>query len=93
MTSWPGSSAIELRETSQVGLGALVEGRPLSQGLAELIGYLSLSDPAFSVVFDEGSREEVDWESGGQRRSADGPAVTFTRRASTFADRNQRGER
>jgi len=63
----------------QVALGDLIERRPLEQGLAELVGYLSLADPAYAVVFDEGRREQLDWQSGDIRRSADTPAVSFVR--------------
>lgn len=37
----------------QVGLAELVREQPLRHGLAELIAYLSLTDEAFGVVFDE----------------------------------------
>ncbi len=69
-----------LRANSQIGLAQLVDEQPLTQGLAELIGYLSLSDPGFAVVFDEQSREQIDWETEEGPRTADTPAVTFARR-------------
>jgi hypothetical protein len=53
---------------------------PLRQGLAELVTYLSLSDPAFEVVFDETAREQVTWRDGGADRTATVPRVTFARR-------------
>jgi hypothetical protein len=68
-----------LRDRSQVGLAPLIADHPLANGLAELIGYLSLSDPAFDVVFDEQHRDEVGWRSDETERVADVPAVTFTR--------------
>jgi hypothetical protein len=69
-----------LRERSQVGLPSLVADHPLHQGLAELIGYLSLTDPAFDVVFDEQTRGQVGWTDDDVERVADTPAVTFARR-------------
>lgn len=71
-----------LRRERQVGLGRLVEAHPLAHGLAELVTYLSLSDPAFEVVFDEQVRESVTWQDDENRtRVATLPRVTFTRRA------------
>lgn len=71
-----------LRHERQVGLGSLVASRPLVHGLAELVTYLSLSDPSFEVVFDERARESVMWRDGDDRtRVATLPRVTFTRRA------------
>jgi hypothetical protein len=77
-----GTVRATLRERSQVGFGSLVEDHPLSQGLAELIGYLSLSDPAFDVVFDEHRRDQIGWTTDDVERVADTPAVTFARRTS-----------
>ncbi|MEV4732022.1 DUF3375 domain-containing protein [Saccharopolyspora sp. NPDC049426] len=76
-----------LRGRDQVGLGELLRHRPLEQGLAELVGYFSLSDPTFEVVFDEAVREEVHWtdETGAPRRAAI-PQVTFTRNRTVVED-------
>ncbi|MGH3155281.1 MAG: DUF3375 domain-containing protein [Streptosporangiaceae bacterium] len=69
-----------LASRPQVGLATVIDEQPLEQGLAELVTYLSLSDPGFRVVFDEDSRQQVSWEDdGGQRRCADLPGVIFTR--------------
>ncbi|MBB5786152.1 DUF3375 family protein [Jiangella mangrovi] len=69
-----------LQNRSQVGLAELVRTAPLEHGLAELIGYLSLSDDAFSVVFDEDAREQVSWhDDGGRERVAKLPRVTYVR--------------
>ncbi|GAA0917786.1 DUF3375 domain-containing protein [Virgisporangium aurantiacum] len=69
-----------LRKRSQVGLAEIVGDRPLEQGLAELVTYLSLVDPAFRVVFDEARREQVQWtDADGRHRTATMPRVTFTR--------------
>lgn len=69
------------RRRSEVGLGAVLDERPLQQGLAELVGYLSLSGPGLDVVFDESRRQQAEWEAeGGEvRRVAELPAVTFHR--------------
>jgi hypothetical protein len=54
---------------------------PLDQGLAELIGYLSLVEPGLAVVFDEEHREQVSWsaEDDEVERVADLPRVSYTR--------------
>ncbi|MGP4014644.1 DUF3375 domain-containing protein [Saccharopolyspora sp. 5N708] len=70
----------ELRSRSQIGLTAVLERQPLEQGMAELVCYLSLGDPAFQVVFDETNRDQVHWIDGsGAHRVATIPRVTFTR--------------
>jgi hypothetical protein len=69
-----------LRRQPQAGLAEIVEDRPLEQGLAELVTYLSLADPSFDVVFDEWRREQVAWtDTDGRRRTATLPRVTFSR--------------
>jgi hypothetical protein len=72
------------RQHHDVGLGQVLEQRPLQQGLAELVGYLSLAGPGLDLVFDESRHERAEWEAdGGQvRRVAELPAVTFHRGAS-----------
>lgn len=66
-----------LRGRDQVGLDQVVAGQPLRQGLAELIGYLSLSDPAFAVVFDAAERDQITWENEESTVVADVPTVVF----------------
>jgi hypothetical protein len=51
----------------------------LEQGLAELIGYLSLREPGFAVVFDEERRERIEWCAEDVDRIAELPRVNFTR--------------
>lgn len=69
-----------LRRRPSVGLAELVRTQPLEHGLAELIAYLSLRDPAFGVVFDEAVREQVSWsDRGGETLVATLPRVTFVR--------------
>jgi hypothetical protein len=69
-----------LRERPQVALARLLSDRPLEQGLAELVTYLSLSDPSFRVVFDDQARDRVSWrDPDGRERAATLPRVTFAR--------------
>jgi hypothetical protein len=69
-----------LASRAQVGLVTLISEQPLEQGLAELVTYLSLSDPGFHIVFDETIRQQVTWEDeDGIPRSADLPGITFSR--------------
>lgn len=63
----------------QVGLGRVLAQVPLEQGLAELIGYLSLVDPGLAVVFDDHHREQVAWNADEVERVAELPRVSFTR--------------
>lgn len=69
----------QLRSRDQVALAGLVEEEPLQHGLAELVGYLSLADSAFGVVFDESRRDRVSWTDDELTRVADLPQVTFSR--------------
>jgi hypothetical protein len=69
-----------LQHASRVRLSELIDRQPLEHGLAELIGYLSLDDAAFSVIFDEDSREQMTWsDRAGTARIATLPRVTFVR--------------
>jgi hypothetical protein len=68
-----------LARRDQVGLGEVVATDPLEQGLAELVGYLSLDEAGLAVVFDEQRREQVAWIAEDVARVADLPAVTFAR--------------
>jgi hypothetical protein len=64
----------------QVALDRVVDEVPLEQGLAELIGYLSLRESGIETVFDE-ARMQVEWMDGESdaRKVADLPKVVFTR--------------
>lgn len=68
-----------LSHRDQVDLREVIAGDPLEQGLAELIGYLSLDEPGLWVIFDEAHREQVGWTADGSERVADLPRVTFSR--------------
>lgn len=65
----------------QVGLRTVLADNPLQQGLAELIGYLSLTEPGLAVVFDGEHREQLSWSAKDEEveRVADLPRVSFTR--------------
>ncbi len=70
-----------LQQRPQVGLAQLVREQPLEYGLAELVTYLSLTDEAFRVVFDDRAREQVSWRDlDGGNRTATLPRVIFARR-------------
>jgi hypothetical protein len=66
-----------LRGREQVGLDQVVADQLLRHGLAELIGYLSLSDPGFAVVFDAAERDQITWETDESTVVADVPTVIF----------------
>lgn len=65
----------------QVSLEHVVADTPIEQGLAELLAYLSLSEPGLEVVFDDDGRARVAWvdHDDGTERVADMPRVTFAR--------------
>jgi hypothetical protein len=63
----------------QVSLSEVIHGDPLEQGLAELVGYLSLNEPGLSVIFDEERRERIEWSAADVERVADLPRVNFSR--------------
>jgi flagellar motility protein MotE (MotC chaperone) len=70
-----------LRREPTIGLTRIVEQTPLTQGLAELVTYLSLKDDAFAVVFDPENTERIGWDDEtGTRRVATLPRVTYARR-------------
>jgi hypothetical protein len=72
-----------LRKDLQVGLAQLVADHPISQGVAELVTYLSLKDSTFGLVFDERHAEQLCWhEPDGRERRVTMPRVTFVRSAS-----------
>ena len=51
-----------LVDRAQVTLAELCATQPLQQGLAELVGYLQLSDPGFKTVIDETISEIISWQ-------------------------------
>lgn len=74
-----------LRRTAQVSLPEVLATRPLEQGLAELVTYLSLRDEGFDIVFDDQQREALRWcDADGRWRRASLPGVSFVRKMSTW---------
>jgi len=68
-----------LRGQPTVGLTELVAQRPIQQGLAELVTYLSLKDETFRIVYDEGRREKIGWTEEGGSRVVSLPRVSYAR--------------
>lgn len=70
-----------LGPAGQVALDRVLADVPLEQGLAELMGYLSLREPGIETVFDEDTRTVAEWlDADGQaERIADMPRVLFAR--------------
>ncbi len=69
-----------LGPSEQVGLREVLAAAPLERGLAELLGYLSLTEPDLAVVFDDEHREQVGWSAGDVDRIAELPRTSFARR-------------
>lgn len=59
-------------------LSTVVAGTPLTQGLAELVGYLHLNDSGLDVDVDPDTATEVTWESDADAESSDGTAIVRT---------------
>ena len=69
-----------LRSQLTVGLKQLVTQRPIQQGLAELVTYLSLKDETFQIAYDEQRHEEVGWtDREGTSRVVTLPRVSYAR--------------
>ena len=69
-----------LQTRAQVSLGELLQARPLSQGLGELVVYLQLASVAAQSVVDEDTQETVSWlGADGTQRNARLPRVIFVR--------------
>jgi hypothetical protein len=74
-------SAIDsgLADAEQVSLASVVEQNALTQGLAELMTYLSIADHDPDAMFVDDQTTAIEWESDGSRIQAQTPAVIFTR--------------
>lgn len=69
-----------LQQRSQVTLPELLVERPLEQGLAELMAYLSLATEPGRAVIDDTVQDTVAWVSlGGHHKTARLPRVIFSR--------------
>lgn len=51
----------QLGPRDAIRLDDVIAGYPLEQGLAELVGYLSLDEPGLRVTFDDDARSRVTW--------------------------------
>ncbi|ODU56169.1 MAG: hypothetical protein ABT02_21000 [Comamonadaceae bacterium SCN 68-20] len=68
-----------LQRTGQVTLAELLTARPLQQGLAELVAYLSLAAETGKAVIDDTLQDQVTWLArSGEHRIASVPRVIFT---------------
>ncbi|MGS0754717.1 DUF3375 family protein [Roseateles sp. GG27B] len=72
-----------LADRAQVTLAELCATQPLQQGLAELVGYLQLSDPGFKTVVDDVISETISWqpEAGMDNNSNNNSAGVLHKRA------------
>ncbi len=64
---------------SQVSLNDVIASEPLTHGLAELIGYLSLDEPGLSIIFDDDRRDRFEWSADQVERAVELPSVNFSR--------------
>lgn len=73
-----------LRGRDQVSLRDMVEGRPVEQGLAEVVGYLALAEEDIAVVVDEEHEEQIEYvDTAGRPRTVIMPRVSYVRRTRT----------
>jgi hypothetical protein len=75
-----GAVARALVGRDQATLGEVLAGSPLSAGLAELVGYLTVADEEGAAFLDE-HVEQVTWAAEDSRRTAHVPLVIFTGRS------------
>ena len=69
-----------LQQRSQITLAELLALRPIEQGLAELVAYLSLAGEQGSAVVDESVEDRVSWQArDGRLKTARLPRVIFAR--------------
>ncbi|MFD9124525.1 DUF3375 domain-containing protein [Kitasatospora sp. NPDC059571] len=73
--------AVSASPTGQASLAAIVDGHPLTQGLAELLAYLQVEDPGLDVAVDPDRTDQLVYprvQAPGHTR-ATVPHVTFVR--------------
>jgi hypothetical protein len=69
-----------LTQSTQIALSDVIAEHPLTQGLSEVITYMSLDDDGFATVFDQTVREHVEWtDDTGRVRIAALPRITYAR--------------
>ena len=74
----------QLQQHDQVSLGELVEARPMTEGLAELVVWLQIADTEFRSVTDDSVCESIVWQARGDdgsliRRQAELPRILLLR--------------
>lgn len=70
-----------LRGRGQVSLVDLLDRHPPTQGLAEIVGYLALTEDDIQVVVDDDAAVRIRYTDGsGEPRTLRAPAVSFARR-------------
>jgi hypothetical protein len=68
-----------LQDRAQVLLRDVIEHHPLTEGLPELIGYLSLAGEDRGTTFDESRRDHIAWQSETGIRRVHMPRIIFSR--------------
>jgi flagellar motility protein MotE (MotC chaperone) len=75
-----------LQTRPQVSLAELVECRPLKNGLAELVAYMSLAAERRTAVIEDAGKQTIYWtDDAGIQRQATVPLIVFTRHAPPIA--------
>jgi hypothetical protein len=74
-----GNVARLLQNRGQVLLREVIEHHPLTGGLPELIGYLSLAGEEQGATFDESRQDHIAWQSESGTRRVRMPRIIFTR--------------
>jgi hypothetical protein len=71
----------ELRGRDQVALDEILRRHPPTLGLAEIVGYLTITEEDVEVVTDDASRVDVPYvDASGTERRLGMPVVTMVRR-------------
>lgn len=69
-----------LRRREQIGLAELVAANPVTQGVAEVVAYLGLTEDDFEVVLDESGQDVIDvTDEDGRTRSVRMPRAVLVR--------------
>jgi hypothetical protein len=69
-----------LQTHAQISLEDLVAMRPLEQGLAEVVAYLSLAAEMNTAIIDDHGKQTLCWTDGmGNRRQVTLPLIIFSR--------------
>ena len=76
-----------LRDRPQVTLAEVIAARPLTQGLAEVVGYWQLACRDRAAVVDDTARQRVELDDEAGRRVLSLPLIVFTRGVAPEASR------